>query len=209
MKILRYNNPQILLLQALLFFCNFYRFCLFRDFLFHCFIINIRPIYSASNDYDNDCKDPLFIVSLRSVNRKYSCFFIFSSNANPNMRSCSFNVRFKLSTILYKSDEYLIRVVDRTSIFLSMKNSSVTQKFLIIEERNAVTIRVHSLQPLLHHPSIIAGHVQQKRFQVENRYILYTRSKKNKIPPTHIFTPEVYMHFRRIFPSILFNWPFL
>ena len=40
-----------------------------------------------------------------------------------------------------------------------------------------------------------------KRFQVENRYILYTRSKKNKIPPTHIFTPEVYMHFRRIFPS--------
>lgn len=103
------------------------------------------------------------------------------------MRSCSFNVRFKLSTILYKSDEYLIRVVDRTSIFLSMKNSSVTQKFLIIEERNAVTIRVHSLQPLLHHPSIIAGHVQQKRFQVENRYILYTRSKKNKIPPTHIF----------------------
>ncbi len=66
-----------------------------------------------------------------------------------------------------------------------MKNSSVTQKFLIIEERNAVTIRVHSLQPLLHHPSIIAGHVQQKRFQVENQHILYTRTKKNKIPPTH------------------------
>ena len=72
-----------------------------------------------------------------------------------------------------------------------MKNSSVTQKFLIIEERNAVTIRVHSLQPLLHHPSIIAGHVQQKRFQVENQDILYTRSKKNKIPPTHFLRLKI------------------
>lgn len=118
------------------------------------------------------------------------------------MRSCSFNVRFKLSTILYKSDEYLIRVVDRTSIFLSMKKLLRYTKISNYRRtqcgyNKSTFFTTPASSPIYYSRTCTA----KKGFKSKTNTFCIQEVRKIKFLLPTFFTPEVYMHFRRIFPS--------
>jgi len=122
------------------------------------------------------------------------------------MRSCSFNVRFKLSTILYKSDEYLIRVVDSTSIFFSMKKLLRYTKISNYRRtqcgyNKSTFFTTPASSPIYYSRTCTA----KKGFKSKTNTFCIQEVRKIKFLLPTFFTPEVHKYFRRIFLPIFIH----